>query len=206
MPKVTGKSSDNPKGFFQSGEYDGISPATRKLLLTSSTKERAYLGVDPGSQGGMTIISKQGKIKGLLPFGNSTAHQISDWLSTMGNTFDLRAALERVHSMPKQGVASSFAFGKATGLVEGMLVAHKIPYIEVTPQKWQKFFSIQPRGEKTKTQHKRLLQAKAHKIYPAYVKEITLSVADSVLIAEWLRCDLTVLSRDTARVLGMENE
>ena len=202
MPKVTGTT-----------EYDGLSPATRRLLESQKgiVLERAYLGIDPGSMGGMTVISKDGRIKGILSFKEATLHEIDHFISRMQSRFDLKAALENVHSMPKQGVAAMFTFGKNVGHVEGIIVARKVPYIEVTPQRWQRFFSIPPRktkdGEKTKSQHKRVLQEKAHKIYPAYVREITLAVADSVLIAEWLRCDLTVLTdrREVAR-LGMEGE
>lgn len=50
----------------------------------------------------------------------------------------LFAVIERVHSMPKQGVASSFTFGVGYGIWLGILAALEIPFIDVTPQCWKK--------------------------------------------------------------------
>lgn len=161
---------------------------TGKLAASiSAIKERAYLGVDPGTQGGMTVIGVDGRPKGFLEFGNVTQHWISEWLNKLSSRFELRAAIEQVHAMPKQGVTAMFTFGKQLGFVQGLIVGARIPYIEVTPQKWQKFFSVPPRKEKTKTEHKKILQSKAHQLFPAYVKDISRAVADSVLIAEYYR-------------------
>ena len=48
------------------------------------------------------------------------------------------AVLENVHSMPKQGVASSFCFGEGKGMWEGILAAYGIPTELVSPQRWKK--------------------------------------------------------------------
>lgn len=53
-----------------------------------------------------------------------------------------RAFLESVHSMPGQGISSSFSFGKSVGVVEGIFAALEIPVTLVTPQKWKKFFDL----------------------------------------------------------------
>jgi crossover junction endodeoxyribonuclease RuvC len=52
------------------------------------------------------------------------------------------AFLESVHSMTRQGVSSSFSFGKAVGIVEGIFSAFDIPITLVTPQKWKKHFGL----------------------------------------------------------------
>jgi len=46
--------------------------------------------------------------------------------------------IESVHSMPGQGVSSSFSFGHACGAVEGVCAALMMPYALVTPQRWKK--------------------------------------------------------------------
>jgi hypothetical protein len=46
--------------------------------------------------------------------------------------------IEKVHSMPKQGVASSFNFGMGFGLWQGVVVGLNLPMEMVTPQRWQK--------------------------------------------------------------------
>jgi crossover junction endodeoxyribonuclease RuvC len=47
-------------------------------------------------------------------------------------------ALEHVHAMPKQGVSSTFKFGESFGWWRGWLEAQNLPYILVTPRRWQK--------------------------------------------------------------------
>jgi len=46
--------------------------------------------------------------------------------------------IESVHAMPKQGVSSTFSFGRGLGIWEGVLSALGIPYEFVTPQRWKK--------------------------------------------------------------------
>lgn len=48
------------------------------------------------------------------------------------------AALESVHSMPEQGVASAFKFGCGLGIWQGILGALRIRYEMVPPQRWKK--------------------------------------------------------------------
>jgi crossover junction endodeoxyribonuclease RuvC len=48
------------------------------------------------------------------------------------------AVVERVASMPKQGVASTFKFGMATGIIHGVLAACDVPVHLVTPSVWKR--------------------------------------------------------------------
>lgn len=48
------------------------------------------------------------------------------------------AIVEKVHSMPGQGVASTFKFGKGYGSLLGILAGLSIPVELVTPQAWKK--------------------------------------------------------------------
>lgn len=48
------------------------------------------------------------------------------------------AVVERVGSMPKQGVASTFKFGTAVGIIHGVLGACEVPMHLVTPGVWKK--------------------------------------------------------------------
>lgn len=52
------------------------------------------------------------------------------------------AFIERVQSMPGQGVSSTFAFGRSTGVVIGAVAAHMISITEVAPRKWQNAMDI----------------------------------------------------------------
>lgn len=52
------------------------------------------------------------------------------------------AVVEIVHSMPKQGVSSSFNFGVSYGIAKGVIGSLHIPTIFVAPTKWKKHFSL----------------------------------------------------------------
>ena len=50
--------------------------------------------------------------------------------------------MEAVHSMPNQGVASSFQFGRAVGVISAVAELTNYPFHLVTPQKWKKYFHL----------------------------------------------------------------
>jgi crossover junction endodeoxyribonuclease RuvC len=46
-------------------------------------------------------------------------------------------AIEEVHSMPNQGVSSTFSFGRSYGIMIGVCAVLGIPYVLVRPQRWK---------------------------------------------------------------------
>lgn len=56
------------------------------------------------------------------------------------------AVLELVHSLPKQGVASTFSFGVGFGVLKGVLAGLGIPYSFLTPQEWRRIAQVPGRG------------------------------------------------------------
>jgi hypothetical protein len=58
------------------------------------------------------------------------------------------AIVERVASMPKQGVSSTFKFGTAYGAILGVLAALEVRTVLVTPQVWKKHFRLDRDKEK----------------------------------------------------------
>lgn len=96
-----------------------------------------YIGIDPGRSGAMAIISAEGNVLSVLPFNE---HEYIKYLHYYSG--ECACCLEHVHSMPKQGVASSFNFGLNFGWIQGVLSAYHIKYELVHPQKWKKEFSV----------------------------------------------------------------
>lgn len=97
-----------------------------------------YIGIDPGKDGAMAIIKPEGNL--LFPF-NETAYKNALFsIAHIGE--ESRCCLERVSSMPGQGVTSMFKFGENYGFIQGILTAYGVPYEVVTPQKWKKEFQI----------------------------------------------------------------
>ena len=97
-----------------------------------------YIGIDVGKKGGVAIIFEDGVCA--YPWDDERFIQTMDIVANMDA--DCVACVEQVHAMPKQGVSSTFAFGKAAGFIEGVLVAHRIPFQLVPPQKWKKEYSL----------------------------------------------------------------
>jgi Holliday junction resolvasome RuvABC endonuclease subunit len=103
----------------------------------------------------------------------------AEWLSGFDLTDPIVAVIEKVSSSPQMGVVSAFSFGKSQGFLLGLLTAYKIPYHEVTPQKWQKAMGCMSGGNKNVTKHA------AQKLWPHL--KITHRDADARLIAEYGR-------------------
>jgi len=102
------------------------------------------LGIDPGLDGALGLVESSldvvlardmpvaksgvGQRRELVPA--LLAELVRDWRPDM-------AFVEKVHSMPKQGVASVFTFGKGYGVVLGVLAALDVPTHLVTPNTWK---------------------------------------------------------------------
>lgn len=139
---------------------------------------KAYLGIDPGKSGGLAIIGIGEPVAVKMP---ETERDIYDTVFSFRRweDCDVVAVIERVHSMPGQGVSSSFTFGMGYGGLRMALIAAQIPFTEVTPQKWQKELGCLTKGDKN------VSKSKAQQIFPSL--KITHAIADALLIAEWNR-------------------
>ncbi len=107
-----------------------------------------YIGIDPGVCGAYAIY-----------WPDEPAALIADDLPVAGGELDLTTfvrkiagylapddkplgVVERVHSMPKQGVSSTFKFGAAYGSLRGVLAGLCIPTTLVTPGVWKKHHGL----------------------------------------------------------------
>lgn len=137
-----------------------------------------FLGIDPGKSGGMAIISSECDEVVAMPYAKYTVTQLADRLYSEA-LYIQAAALERVHSMPAQGVKSTFTFGENFGWWKGVLDTSGISYTLVTPQTWQKDLDCRTGGDKNVTKNK------AKELFPGV--KVTHAIADALLIAEWAR-------------------
>ena len=100
------------------------------------------IGVDPGASGAIVLLVYNEPIEWMempvVRVGSTTrvnAAAVADFLESEKPD---HVFVEAVHSMPKQGVASSFNFGHSTGTIMGVLGALRLPHTLVTPQVWKK--------------------------------------------------------------------
>lgn len=157
-----------------------------------SKKPYAFLGVDPGQEGGITLIYDDYVEAHPMPDSDVALLHVLDALANYG-TKPTVACLERVAASPQMGVSSAFTFGKGYGRLNYALTALGIPFDLVNPQKWQGALSIPPRKkDETQTQFKHRLRLVAHRLFPKYPlwkepKSIgkQLAVCDSMLIAQY---------------------
>lgn len=138
-----------------------------------------YIGIDPGQSGAIAVIDGNNlQILTTDVLKEKTIHEISDVFEYLSQFKpECFAILEQVHSMPKQGVSSSFKFGQSFGQLEGFLAGHKIPFDYASPQKWQKYLGCLSKGDKNVT------KALAQRLYPDC--KVTHAIADSILIARY---------------------
>lgn len=112
------------------------------------------LGIDPGATGAIAMVTPMVEVWDMP----ATPHD----LAALMKTFDpatTRVYLERVHSMPNQGVASTFRFGVGFGVIQGVLAALGFAYILVEPSKWKPAMGLRGAG-------KAASRAKAQQLYP----------------------------------------
>ncbi|MBE3145028.1 MAG: hypothetical protein IMZ61_14085 [Planctomycetes bacterium] len=148
------------------------------------------IGLDPGSCGAAVLLREDGSTD-IARFDKMTqtdiAEALCEWQWGGGGPIyenaHCFAYLEKVHSMPKQGVSSTFKFGLNYGFLIGCLTALRIPYEFVTPNTWQKALSCQSKGKKNVT------KAKAQQLFPHL--KIIHTIADALLIAEYGRRTFT---------------
>lgn len=93
------------------------------------------------------------------------------------------AAVELVGARPHQGLSSTFKFGKAFGMILGVLSTHQIPFVLVTPAKWKGHFHLRG-GEDNKEASREL----AIRLYPSVTglsRKKDQNRAEALLIARW---------------------
>ena len=96
------------------------------------------VGIDPGQKGGVAWWFSNVPEYGCIPMP-ATRLQLHTKLAQLKQREEnICAVVELCHSMPKQGVASTFKFGKGIGEVLGILTALGAEIIEPTPQAWKK--------------------------------------------------------------------
>ena len=138
-----------------------------------------YIGVDPGNSGAAAMINANHQIIDVFKFKDATMRDIFEtfveWATWPEGDMKIYAMIEKVHSMPAQGVKSVFTFGENFGALQMALTASGIPYDYVTPQRWQTQLGCKSKGDKNVT------KAKAQREWS--YKKITHAIADALLIA-----------------------
>lgn len=103
-----------------------------------------YAGIDPGKRGGVAFLYSDGSTE---VYAMENVDLVA--LFSARRTESIRLCLEKVHSMPRQGVASTFNFGVNYGYIKGVLEAFGVSYQEIPPQTWKKEFGLNTDKQKS---------------------------------------------------------
>ena len=149
-----------------------------------------YIGVDPGSvSGALGALDHQGNYLEAFDIEHRDKHILalvfkSRILSVVDPKEGAEICMEQVHSMPGQGVSSTFAFGRAVGVISAVCELSRWPVHLVSPRKWKAHFHLS--ADKNESLDM------ARYLWPE--AKLTLkkhgNKAEALLIAEYLRHEL----------------
>lgn len=139
-----------------------------------------FVGIDVGHNGGIALIDESGKAIQTMVYSDYGLRHIAESYN------DAAYVVERVNSMPNQGVKSMFSFGQSYGYILGVLDANRCRYELVRPQKWKAEFSV--------TADKKTSIAAAKRLFPrANLRRTNRcttdhdGMAEALLMAEYAR-------------------
>ena len=108
------------------------------------------VGIDPGLTGAIAFLDGESYFVEDMPVmargkgAGKVKNQVnpSELYTLLAMRGVKLACVERVSSMPGQGVAGVFSLGDTFGCIRGVIAAIGIPLELVTPQKWKKYYNI----------------------------------------------------------------
>jgi len=172
--------------------------------------KKILLAIDPGAKGGIAALFPNGSIDvQTIP---ETVHDLASHIErfqilSLVENCSIRAYVEQVNGFigKAQPGSAMFHFGQNYGQILGVLSAYKIPFVLVTPQKWQKGFALgkaervkvsadatpearklaESKNAAAKRDWKKSLRARSQQLFPD--KSVTLTNCDALLILEYAR-------------------
>lgn len=144
---------------------------------------RCVMGIDPGLSGAIAFIFESDPHRIAvedMPVvdGNVSAPILAQTIRKFAPSY---AVIEHVNAMPKQGVSSTFNFGKAFGQVIGVGGALNIPLHFVTATKWKRRFHLSADKEEARAMALRLFPACA----TSFARKKDHGRAEAALIAKY---------------------
>ncbi len=133
-----------------------------------------FVGIDPGLSGAIAFRRSDDEMDVLpLPVLTITKakgiRRVLD-LTALANILDdktksatgARVFIEHVSAMPKQGVASMFAFGETYGAIKGIVAAHFLPMTLITPVMWKAKLKVSKNKDDARYRASQLMPRFAH--------------------------------------------
>lgn len=159
--------------------------------------QKAFVGIDPGSSGGIAMIDPLGLVMTWkMPSDEEDMVNLMELLPSNKSRPGGYIYIEKVGGFmgegkgkDKKNAASAhtmFKFGRGVGVLIGALLAFDTVFTEIPPQQWQKGLNLHPKNRyRGKTAWKNYLKKTAQEYFPS--EKVTLYNADALLIAEYCR-------------------
>ena len=156
--------------------------------------EKVFIGIDPGIAGAVAAVDSSGRLLGayhiptLQTKGKRREINVGALRSILADFVGGKqafASLERVSARPGQGVVSMFRFGKACGLLEGLLLGLRVDYVTPVPRSWQKVMLRDVEGQTSKIRSVLAATRKWENLDLKLKKDH--NKADAALLAEYAR-------------------
>ena len=151
--------------------------------MKKTSHSKIFIGIDPGKSGGICVIEDEFVKAYACPGNIQDMALLFAMAISVNETKTVVAYIEKVWARPTDAKGSIWKFAENYGTWKGIAGAYEIDLIEVSPQKWIKYFET-PKMEKSK--RKRYLRDKARSMYPE-LKKVTLKTADAILIATYAK-------------------
>jgi crossover junction endodeoxyribonuclease RuvC len=146
---------------------------------------KCYLGIDPGKRGGLGLLKPDGTAL-LATRMPEDKVRILDVISRLKQEYaGLIMIVEQSQPMPKQGIVSSFNYGRHFATFEDAALLLKIPYHTITPAVWKRAMQL--------TKDKNDSFAACRKLFPTVnlipqgCRKQHDGIAEALLIAEYGR-------------------
>lgn len=192
-PTTSTRSQSQSQSQSQSPTTSTQPPVISRSLFPTD-RPVAYVGIDPGENGGIAVLSEQSTTT--RDFSKLTLTDYWEFLRSTATSYSCTAVIEQIDPRPtrwfKNNILQSsilrstcIIYGKYREL-SALLVAAGIRFVEVPPRKWQVSLKIKPKEKsESQTDWKRRLKEKAQRLFPE--QHVTLATADALLIAEYCR-------------------
>jgi crossover junction endodeoxyribonuclease RuvC len=129
----------------------------------------SVIGIDPGGHGAIVFMTDLGVIIDIadMPVTIEANHRSATNAPLLhrilSNAHARIAFCEFVGARPTDAKVAAFAFGRARGVIEGVVGALNLPLVFITPQTWKRLADIPPGKE-----HKDLARSRAIAKWPAF--------------------------------------
>lgn len=145
---------------------------------------------DPGLSGALAVSSSAKKAVGVcdLPLVGQDKQTLINGveLARVLQHYEVEhVVIERVASMPGQGVSSTFKFGTTFGQIIGVVQALSIPHEFASPAKWKREMRVPGKNDGGAE----VARARAIELFPALAGELTRKKdhnrAEALLLGRW---------------------